>query len=97
MKTLKKTLMSEKPTLAVFMRIGGQNASVVKLTMDELREKYADRLEFIMVDASFDSAVVEKYKLTHYPTWRLFKGQQEVWRAEGNRTVDDIAKAIESN
>lgn len=94
MKTLKKLLSSSKPTLAVFMRIGGQNASIVKYEVDELKKKFSDKVEFLKVDASFDRNITETYKIEKYPTWVLFDGKKESWRAEGPRPVETIAEAI---
>lgn len=96
MKTLKKALESTVPTLAVFVKAGEQDASVIKHTLDELRKAFADKAEFVMVDVSFDKKLKEAYKVESCPTWILFKDQAEVSRKEGDQGVDELTAMIES-
>ena len=96
MKTLRRTLESELPTLAVFMRIGGQNASEIKHQVDDIRSKFAGKVNLIMVDTSFDEATASEFKISKYPTWVIFSGKTEKWRAEGHQTLDAISKAVRS-
>lgn len=88
------TVGSEKPTLAVFMKVGGQNAADVKLQMDRLKKEYATKASLVKVDASFDRDTLEKYKISKFPTWIVFKNNQEIWRGEGEQTVEVLIKGL---
>lgn len=83
------------PTLVVFLHAAGQDAVEVKYLSEELKKKYAGKANVQRVDSSFDHQIADKFRITEYPTWVLFKEGQELMRESGRKTVDELSSLVE--
>lgn len=83
------------PTLVVFLHAAGQDAVEVKYLAEELERKYAGKANIKRVDSSFNHHVADKYRITDYPTWVLFKQGEELMRESGKKTVNELSELIE--
>ncbi len=89
-----KCLSSGKPVLLAFLHAGRQDAVEVKYIIKDLRKKYGDKAEFLMVDGSYNHALARKYKIDTYPSWVLFKDGKEVWNAGGIKSFDAVDESV---
>ncbi|MBD5203696.1 MAG: hypothetical protein HDS82_02330 [Bacteroidales bacterium] len=95
MNRFERTLRETVPTLVVFMHAGEQDAVEVKYLTEELKGKYGDRLHIVRADGSHNGEIKMKYKLEEYPTWILFKENQELMREAGNKKLSDLCDMVE--
>lgn len=94
MKTLKEAIGESKPSLVVFIHSGQQTDDEINRNLDELREKYGDRVNVIRVDASYDQRVKRDYKLGTFPTYVLFKEGEELMRESGDKSIGELEELI---
>lgn len=94
METLEKKLGQDAPVLVAFMKVGHQNAVDLKFEADDLKKEFKDKINIMLIDGSFNAPLLKKYKIDHFPSWVLFKGSKEIWRAEGMQPVDGISAAV---
>ncbi|MBD5171796.1 MAG: thioredoxin family protein [Bacteroidales bacterium] len=95
MDKLEKTLSASEPTLVAFIHAAESNAVDVKYILEELKKQYDGRARVIRVDSSYNRPVIERYKLSEYPTFILFKEGQELMRESGEKTVGELAQLID--
>lgn len=95
MNRFEKTLRETVPTLVVFMHAGEQDAVEVKYLTEELRAKYGDRLHVVRADGSHNGEIKVRYKLQEYPTWILFKENQELMREAGIKNIAELSDMVE--
>lgn len=93
-KNLQETIRDSKPTLVCFMHAGRQDAVEVKYEGEELRRKFADKANIVLVDGSFNQAMMRQYHIATYPSWILFKDGQEVWHDGGMKPVSLLSDMI---
>lgn len=94
MKTFDKAIKESKPTLAVFLHHGGQDVVEVKYITDDVKSKYADKVNVIRADDTYGKLKIE-YKLEEYPTYILFKEGQELMRESGRKTESELSEMID--
>ncbi|MDE7349545.1 MAG: thioredoxin family protein [Muribaculaceae bacterium] len=94
MKTFKETIKESKPTLAVFMHPGSQDAVEIKYLIQDIKNKFADKANTARLDDTHGKLKVE-YKLEEYPTYILFKEGQELMRESGHKTESQLEEMIE--
>lgn len=98
MKSFEKIIKEGTPTLLVFQHSGMNDAVKVKYLFEEIRDKYAGKVNVHRVDASHNGQYKVDYKLREYPTWILYKGGEELMRESGDKTAaeldDMIARAL---
>ncbi|MDE6339195.1 MAG: thioredoxin family protein [Muribaculaceae bacterium] len=95
MRKIDEIVKESKPTLAVFVHAGNQDAVDVKYLINELRTKFADKARIERVDSSYDGELKMQYKLREYPTYILFKEGQELMRESGRKTEAQLEDMIQ--
>lgn len=95
MKNFQEVINEAKPSVALFIREGEQHDADLKKVEEELKEKYAGKVNFLRVDSSYDHIVNKLHNLTTYPTWILFKEGNELMRESGKKTATEISKMID--
>ncbi len=95
MNRFEKTLRESVPTLVVFMHAGEQDAVEVKYLTEELRNKYGERLHVVRADGSHNGEIKMRYKLQEYPTWILFKENQELMREAGDKSIAELSDMVD--
>lgn len=95
MKHLEETIQEKIPTLVAFVHAGKQDAVDVKYLVDELRAKYAGKANIVNFDNSFNNRISEKFRITSYPCYILFKDGQELMRESGNKTVTELSELVD--
>ena len=95
MKTFEETISESKPSLVVFIHAGMQDVVSIKYLEEDLKKKYADKVNFLRVDSSYDHRVARDYNLDAYPTYVLFKEGQELMRESGDKTVTELSDMID--
>ncbi len=94
MKTFDKAIKESKPTLVVFLHHGGQDVVEVKYITDAVKAKYGEKANIVRADDPYGKLKVE-YKLEEYPTYILFKENQELMRESGKKTETELEEMIE--
>lgn len=94
MKKFQEIIKEEKPTLVVFQHVGAQDSVDTKYLLEDLRSKFDGQARIISVDASYDGNIKERYKLTEYPSWLLFKQGEELMRESGRKTAGDLESML---
>ena len=95
MKTFEEVIKEGTPSLVVFIHASQQNAVDIKYDIEELRKKYAGRVNVLRVDSSYDHRLARKYDLNAFPTYVLVKEGQELMRESGTKTVNELSEMIE--
>ncbi len=95
METFEKVIKETTPSLVVFIHAGQQNAVDIKYDIEELRKKYAGRVNVMRVDSSYDHRLARKYNLNAFPTYVLIKEGEELMRESGKKTVTELSEMIE--
>lgn len=78
--TFKKSLHSGKPVLAAFVSAGEKAADEAGQVMEKVRKDFGDKVEYVTVDCSYHAGLRRKYQIDNYPTFILFKGEEQLWR-----------------
>lgn len=91
----KETIKGSTPSLIVFLSAAGQDAVEVKYLVEELKPKYADKVNIQRVDISFNHKIADEYRLSEYPTWILFKEGEELMRESGRKTATELSDMID--
>ena len=94
MKTFKETIRESKPTLAVFMHPGNQDAVEIKYILEEVKKNFAGKANTARLDDTHGQIKVE-YRLEEYPTYILFKEGQELMRESGRKTESELEEMIQ--
>lgn len=87
-------IKSATPTLIVFIHAAEQDAVEVKYLADALKKEYGDKLNVQRVDVSYNHHVAEKYRLSEYPTWIIFKDGDELMRESGIKTLNKLTEMV---
>lgn len=95
MKTFEEIIKETTPSVVVFIHAGQQNAVDIKYNIEEIKKKYAGRLNVMRVDSSYDQRVAQNYSLSHFPTYVLFKEGEELMRESGKKTVTELSDMID--
>lgn len=96
MKKIEEILKESNPSLMVFEHVGRQNSSVVKHLLDDLKNKYGDKLNVIRIDDTFDGKMKMRYHLVDYPSYILFKEGQELMRESGEKSIAQLEEMIKT-
>ena len=94
MKTFKETIKESKPTLAVFMHPGSQDAVEIKYMVEAVKNKFGGKANTARIDDTHGQLKIE-YRLNEYPTYILFKEGQELMRESGKKTESQLEEMIE--
>lgn len=95
MKTFEEVIKETTPSVVVFIHAGQQNAVDIKYNIEEIKKKYAGRLNVMRVDSSYDQRVAQNYSLSRFPTYVLFKEGEELMRESGKKTVTELSDMID--
>lgn len=90
MKKIEEVLKESKPTLLVLLHDGKQDSGEVTHLIDEIRDHYSDSINIIKLDTTHDGKMSERYHVTDYPTYILFKEGQELMRESGRKSIGDL-------
>lgn len=96
MKKIEEVLAESTPTVMVFEHVGGQNSSEVHYLVKELKDEFAGGVNFLKIDDSFNGKMKERYHITEYPTYILFKEGQELSRKSGDKSVAELEEMIKT-
>ncbi len=95
MKHLEEVIKENVPTLVAFVHAGKQDAVEVKYLVDELRKKYAGKANIVKFDNSFNNRISERFRITAYPCYILFKQGEELMREGGKKTVTELSELVD--
>lgn len=95
MKTYKEKIKEAVPTLVVFLHHGAQNVVDVKYLTETIKKKYEGKANVVRADDPYGQ-LKEKYRLSEYPTYILFKEGQELARESGDKTESQLSEMIDS-
>lgn len=90
-----ETIKRSNPTLIAFIHAAGQDAVDVKYLTEELQAKYGDKVNIQRADVSYNHHIANKFRLSKYPTWVLFKEGEELMRESGKKTVTELSELVE--
>lgn len=94
MKKFQEIIKEDEPTLVVFQHVGSQDSVETKYLLQELRREFDGKARILSVDASYDGNIKERYKLTEYPSWIIYRKGQEVMRESGHKSRADLESMI---
>jgi len=80
-----KITASGKPVIVDFWATWCMPCKVTKPILEKLAAEYADRIEFIAIDADESRPVLEKFRIFGIPTVLALRDGQEVGRVTGAR------------
>ncbi len=92
MKSYKKAIEENVPTMLVFEHAGMHDAVAVHYLVKELKEKFGDKAHIIPVDASYNGQYKVDYKLKEYPTYIVYKQGEELMRESGDKTIAPLSE-----
>jgi len=82
---LQKSTASSKPVIVDFWAAWCMPCKVTKPILEKLAAEYADRIEFMVIDADDSRPVLEKFRIFGIPTLLALRDGQEVGRLTGAR------------
>lgn len=94
MKSYKKAIEENIPTMLVFEHAGMNDAVAVHYLVKELKQKFAGKAHIIPVDASYNGQNKVDYKLHEYPTYIVYKQGEELMRESGDKNVAALEDMI---
>lgn len=94
MKSYKKAIEENIPTMLVFEHAGMNDAVAVHYLVKELKQKFAGKAHIIPVDASYNGQYKVDYKLHEYPTYIVYKQGEELMRESGDKNVAALEDMI---
>ena len=84
--TFEKSLHSGKPVLAAFISAGNNEEVKIDEIIDRVKEKFNDKIEYVVVDCAMHRPLRKKYQIDNYPTFILFKGEEQIWRGNTHKS-----------
>ena len=94
MKSYKKAIEENIPTMLVFEHAGMNDAVAVHHLVRELKNQFGEKAHIIPVDASYNGQYKVDYKLREYPTYIVYKQGEELMRESGDKTIAALADMI---
>ena len=91
---LDEMLAGSKPTLLEFYATWNTLSNEMMPIVAQLIDIEGKRANIVQFEGDQNGALVEKYGITAYPSWLLFKEGKEVWRATGELTLAQLRDAI---
>lgn len=83
--TFEKSLKSGKPVLAAFISAGKEAEKEIGSVMDKVTEKFGNKVSYVTIDCAYHTSLRKKYQIDNYPTFILFKGEEEIWRGNTHK------------
>ena len=89
-------LESDKPVLVDFWADWCQPCHMLAPTIEQLAERYGDRITVAKVDIDAAKALATRYAINSIPTVLLFKDGEVAGRLVGVRPQQDYATALDT-
>ena len=91
-----EVLESHVPVLVDFWGPRCPNCLALMPAVEQLQEKYKDRLKIVKLDASTNRRMCMNLKVMSLPTFLMMKEGQEVDRITGELTAEQLKQKIEN-
>lgn len=95
MTDLIKTISAIKPVFMEFYATADVKSQRMMAIVDELRQLRSNVAKIIQIDGGESVTLGNIYRVSKFPTWLLFKNGREVWRATGERQLNELKLAID--
>lgn len=94
-KTFEEVIKESTPSLVVFFHAGEEKDPEIEKNINELHEKYGNRINILRVNESYDQRIAQNYSLSHYPTYILIKEGEELMRESGHKNAGQLSEMID--
>lgn len=64
--------------------------------VEELKKLYEGRVDIIQIDGDAHEDLMDECGVKTYPSWVLYKGGREIWRAKGEKTAVEFKNVLDS-
>ncbi len=92
----KTVLKSTKPVLVDFWATWCRPCAMVAPILDELGEKYGDKISFVKVDVEGNPKIASRYGVTSIPTLLVFKKGAPVSHVVGFRPKEELKRMLDA-
>lgn len=87
-------LTGTKPVLVEFYADWCPHCQRMMPIMDELKKEDSGKATIVQIEGDNNPDLMEKYHVTSYPTWILFRDGQEAWRDGGEKPLSELKDMI---
>ena len=91
---LSQLLAEAKPTLVEFYRPGCAKCEESLATLEQLRQRLADKANVVAVDGTANQDLMKAYKVDSYPTYVLFKYGAVAWKDSGAKPFGELEHMV---
>lgn len=90
MTELQKMIDSEKPTLLEFFATWSAECASMAPVVESLKTEFADAVNFVCLEGEKYSYLLEKFNVTGYPCWFLFRSGTLLWHEYGEKSEAEM-------
>lgn len=94
MTNIQEALQTAKPVLLVFYSPECQRCVEMQPVIEELKKEEGDKAVVIAIDGPANPDLVKQFHVDTYPSYKLFKDSQEVWRDGGRKPLSELKDMI---
>ena len=90
-------LKATKPVLVDFWAAWCRPCQMVAPVLDELAEKYSDRITFVKMDVDQNPKTAAKYNIRSIPALIIFKNGEPASHVAGYRPKEELKQILDEN
>lgn len=90
-------LKATKPVLVDFWAAWCRPCQMVAPVLDELAEKYSDRITFVKMDVDQNPKTAAKYNIRSIPALIIFKNGEPASHVVGYRPKEELKQILDEN
>lgn len=99
MKNFNDHMAGDIPLLVEFFASWCPHCQRMMPRIEALKQRMGKRLKIVQldVDSPANQEAVSHFDIDSYPTFILFKGNKQLWRGSGERTVEELVEIIDEH
>lgn len=95
MEKFQEIINSDKPVLVDFFATWCGPCKMMHPILEDLHKMAEGKARIIKIDIDKNEALAAQYKVQSVPTLMIFKNGEQLWRASGVHSADDLLKRID--
>lgn len=92
-------IAGDTPVLVEFFASWCPHCQRMMPRIEEFKRRMGGRLKVVQldIDSPANRQAVEHFGINSYPTFILFRGDRQLWRDSGERTVEELVDTIDGH